>query len=111
MQEAICKVCLEPIYYFICHNCLHKEIKKWLKSNAPFLIPELERAHRNLLRTFAPSLENKSTCVVCGKTVTKHFCHYCYTKDIYTHLKKFHAPTAEKMLKFFNFDFENTGYE
>ena len=105
---SICSICLGPIYNFICADCLFKQIKRWLRENASYLILEVEKAHQNLIKTFHTT-DSKQFCIHCRKTNGNVFCPFCYTKYIYLHLKEFDERAAEKMVSVFNFDFEGTG--
>lgn len=103
---SICSICLEPIYNFICSDCLEKSIEKWIKDKK--LLVEFRKFHEKLKRIFSSENE-KEFCIKCRNTNSCSICPYCYTKEIYTWLKEKSKELAERFWKIFNFDFENTG--
>ncbi|RLJ01865.1 MAG: hypothetical protein DRP11_03780 [Candidatus Aenigmatarchaeota archaeon] len=107
---ATCRICLEPIYHFICAECLFRNIKLWLERNASYLLGEAEEAHQRLVETFSGMTGNTELCAVCKKVTEIVFCPYCYIREMYLHLREFDAVRAEQLVRILNFDFEGTGY-
>lgn len=108
--DSNCAICREPIYHPICINCLESRIEKWLRREAPFLLPEFKRIHSWLKSNFSDGFEGSTTCTVCNQTSQLPVCSYCYVREVYHHLRRFSQSVADELTLTFDFDFQNTGY-
>jgi hypothetical protein len=108
-ETVVCKLCLEPIYNFICVNCLHNSVLKWLSSKKLNIKSKFEEFHRNLADHFS-SIENKEFCIRCRKVSDTAICIYCYSKEIFWWLFEKNKLLAKEFSKVFNLDFLGTGY-
>lgn len=106
-ETVICRICLEPIYNFICMDCFASQIEKILPSELknPFLF-----FHENLRERFENS-ENTELCIKCKQIRETAICPYCYLKEVFIWLSERNERVAGKVAKFFNFNFENTEFD
>lgn len=109
-EVPICNICLEPIYHFICPDCLHDQVKHWLKDNASYLIPQLEEVADDIRENLLRNSENRVQCILCKKEKTGFVCPFCFIREIYSTLKDFDKAVADKLSNLFNFDFQGTGF-
>lgn len=110
MEETIiCKMCLEPIFNFICIDCLKNSFSNWLATKNPKLIDEFQNFHNNLLRSFS-SDENQEFCIKCKQTIDTVLCPYCYSKEVFWWIFSKDVKLSSEFSKIFNFDFLGTGY-
>jgi hypothetical protein len=109
-ETIICKLCLEPIFNFICIDCQYKSISKWLKSlGKNNLLNEFEKLHKKIDERFA-SPQNSMFCIKCKKVVETTICPYCYAKEVFWWLFRNNIILAKKFARLFNFDFLGVGY-
>lgn len=108
--DSNCAICREPIYHPICIDCLESRIEKWLRREAPFLLPEFKKIHSWLKSNFWDGSEGSTTCTICNQSSQLPICSYCYVREIYHHLRQFSQPVADRLTLTFDFDFQNTGY-
>lgn len=108
-ETVICKMCLEPIFNFICINCLRDGVQNWLGSIKPSLLKEFSAFHQQILNHFS-SNENQEKCMKCKKTIDTVLCPYCYEKEVFWLIFSKDVRLAKKFAKLFNFDFLGTGY-
>lgn len=106
----VCRLCLEPVFYSICAECLFRDLNRWLEDKAPFVSIEIEAAHESLKHAFNETEHNIEICVRCKEATSNVLCPYCYIREIYHELRLIDEVTAEELLQDFNFDFENNGY-
>ncbi|MBI4017326.1 MAG: hypothetical protein HY366_00060 [Candidatus Aenigmarchaeota archaeon] len=109
-EIPICRLCVEPVFYSVCPDCLFADINRWLEDKAPFIAIEVNAAHDSLVGTFPKAHDNKEFCVRCKDVTHNVICPYCYIREIYHELRLIDEFTAEELLRDFNFDFENNGY-
>lgn len=110
LKASNCSVCAEPIYHPICIDCLGKSIRRWLNSEALYLLSEFESFHEKVKDNFWKDLEGWEKCVRCDSPSHLVLCMYCYVREVYHHLRQFNQSLADEFTRTFDFDFENTGY-
>jgi len=108
-ETVICRICLEPIFNFICINCLKKSFSSWLAAKNQKLINEFQVFHDNLLKIFS-SDQNQEFCIKCKQMVDAVLCSYCYAKETFWWIFSKDVKLSNKFAKMFNFDFLGTGY-
>jgi hypothetical protein len=102
---VICRLCLEPLYNFICIDCLLDSTKQWLhKRGASDLIPAVEQRHEQI-KSFLYSDFNSVTCIKCKQESDMWACPCCYLYEIYLIVKKYRPDLAKRFERIFNFDF------
>jgi hypothetical protein len=109
-ETEICRLCLEPIFNFICIDCQHASIVKWLSENgsAEFL-NDFNKFHERIKEKFA-STQNPVFCIKCKQVKETTICPYCYAKEVFWWLFDKNVEVAKKFAKIFNFDFLGVGY-
>lgn len=106
-ETPICKLCLEPVYNFICVDCQHDSVVKFLEANRD-LLGEFESFHKKLVQTFSTD-QNTIKCIKCGKVSETAICPYCYAKEVFFWLLEKNPSVAENFSRTFNYDFMNVG--
>ena len=112
MEETkICKLCLEPLFNFICIDCLSSSIKKFLISERPELLEEFNSFHQKFSKFFSSqTLEKRAKCIKCMRSFDIIVCPYCYINEVFWWLFEKDTKLARKIAQLFNFDFLGTGY-
>lgn len=108
-ETVICRLCLEPIFNFLCMNCLGKSFSNWIDMKSPRLKNEFQIFHNHLLKIFS-SDQNQEFCIKCRHTVDTVMCPYCYAKEIFWWIFSKDVKLSNKFAKIFNFDFLGIGY-
>lgn len=92
MNIPICQICKDPIWSFICPDCLAKDIGNWLPRNlrVPF-----RGFSQNLIRNFSSSTDTDSLrCIKCKETKPANICPFCYVAEAYDWLRERNAKLA-----------------
>jgi hypothetical protein len=105
-----CLLCQEAIYNPICSECIGQQLRVWL-SSYPDLKKKVWPIIKRHLRDIHNTMHNASTCVACNKQRAA-VCPYCFTNTILNILRKLEVNKIilSEFLKFFNFDYDQTGY-
>ncbi|MFP4045684.1 MAG: hypothetical protein ACLFS3_01350 [Candidatus Aenigmatarchaeota archaeon] len=111
-ESLLCENCVEQIFHPICIDCLEKEVVKWLRINAPFMIPDFRDYSQDLKDLLLENTEDEQleSCIICGEKKHIVLCTYCYIRETYHYLRQFSPMVADEMTTTLNFDFQNTGY-
>lgn len=107
-ETPICKLCLEPVYNFICIDCQRNSVVKFLNQTARELVGEFEPFHKKLSQTFNTD-QNTIKCIKCGKVNETVVCPHCYAKEVFFWLLEKNRAVAEKFSRMFNYDFQRVG--
>ncbi len=110
--NSICLECNEPIFNPICHECLSKEIREWIRGyKRNKKLKKIEKEVKKFIQENKKYGKNKTKCIKCCKK-NVFICPYCFTELIYKKLKqlKIKKSLLSEFLVLFNFDFEHTGY-
>lgn len=108
-ETVICRMCLEPIFNFLCVDCLGNTVQKWLQSVKPEFSNEFSGFHRQMLK-YAQSEENLEKCIKCRRTTDTVMCPYCYEKEVFWWIFNKDIKLSRVFVRLFNFDFLGTGY-
>lgn len=104
-ETVICRLCLEPLYNFICVDCLLDAVKQWLRKNgASELIPSIKKRHDEI-KTLLSSDSNSVLCIKCKQETNSWACPCCYLYEIYIIIKRNKPEIANRFERIFNFDF------
>ena len=107
-QDAIlCQLCREPIWNFLCIDCLGKNVEQWLPKGFG---PQFTKFHTFLKTHFhTMSADNFEPCLDCTKFNETPLCPYCYTHEVYHWISSMSPDTAQKFSKiFFFYPFEGS---
>ena len=105
-----CQRCFEPITHPICHNCLGKQIVKWL-----CFYPSLKRKISKQIQRYTLEVNNSAVsgikCIACSNK-NAALCPYCFTEGVFNILKrnKIDRMIMMDFLSIFNFDLKHEGY-
>ena len=107
-QEAvICQLCREPIWNFLCIDCLSQNVEKWLPKK---LVNDFNKFHQTIKSHFHTFIaDNYEPCLDCRKFSETPLCPYCYTHEVYHWISPISPETARDFSKiFFFYPFEGT---
>ena len=105
-ETTICRICLEPIYNFICVDCFAEQIEKILPERLKF---SFNKFHNSLKENFSTN-ENLELCLKCRQQKDVAICPYCYFKEVFLWVVERDENYAEKIAEIFNFNFEKTEF-
>ena len=107
-QEAvICQLCREPIWNFLCIDCLSNNVQKWLPASFSQEFSGFHRTIKSHFHTFIS--DNFEPCIDCRKINETPICPYCYTHEVYHWISPLKPDLAENFRKiFFFYPFEGT---
>lgn len=98
MSIPICQMCKDPIWSFICPQCIGKEIRRWLPDRVR---SAFSRFDRDLLDNFSTSIDMDGLrCLRCRKVRLASICPFCYLAEVYDWLKDVKPALAESFLRF-----------
>ncbi len=96
MEISICNICKEPIWSFICTDCLKNDIKKWLPSH---LSEKFEEFNAMLNFHFKSRTDESSLpCIRCKQQKNAVICPFCYILEAYESLSDVDKRTAKQLL-------------
>ena len=102
MEMSICKICKEPIWNFICINCLARDLGSKLSGN---LSDSFMRFHRDFLNHFHSESDQLVRCLRCGISDAPAICIDCYMNEVYNWSKNSNPHITVEIQKVFRFDF------
>ena len=97
---SICQLCKEPIWNFVCTDCISAGIRDFLPSH---FHRDFLSFHSSLNRHF--HVTPSTTCVQCKTKKGFALCPYCYTTEVHGWLDGENRPLAERFLSIFSFGF------
>ena len=104
MEIPICHICKDPIWSFICHDCLASDIEKWLPDEIGF---DFFRFHYGFSEHFrVKKLEPfHLPCIHCREKKEASVCPFCYIIEVSHWLESRDSKLAEELLKMIPRDF------
>jgi hypothetical protein len=78
MDLALCKMCKEPIWNFLCVDCMGKDVRKVLPEG---LLKDFDLFHRRIVESFH-SFYDHTFCLKCRHENPVVVCPYCYVKEM-----------------------------
>ena len=99
----ICKICKEPIWNFICINCLAKNIRRIL-SEEP--LKKFTDFHKKFLKHFHSKSDRFFHCLNCKLSNAPPICMDCYMYEVSSWFKNPDASIIKNIQKKFHFDFK-----
>lgn len=106
IEPTICQLCREPIWNFICIDCLKTKVERWIPNT---LSQGFNQFHQNLQNHFSTTPDNYEPCLKCEVLNEKPICPHCYTHETFYWLKENDAVVARAFSKiFFFYKFEGT---
>jgi hypothetical protein len=108
-ETTICRICLEPVFNFLCVDCLGNSASSWIDSVRPELLNEFKGFHRSLFK-YISSDQNFEKCMKCKNTTDAVICPYCYEREVFWWMFTKDVKLSKIFARIFNFDFLGTGY-
>jgi hypothetical protein len=95
MEPMICKICKEPIWNFLCVECIAKDIRGMLPSH---LTPGFSKFHHNIKKYFY-NRNHGTFCVRCRGHSAVSVCPYCYLNEAGNWLMGADQIMAKRLLR------------
>jgi len=93
----VCQVCKDPIWSYICVDCLGRDIINWLPSS---LAQDFSKFHDGFTKHFDSNLDvTFETCVKCNKTKEANTCPFCYIVEAFHWIKERDTQLAYTLYK------------
>jgi hypothetical protein len=96
-------MCKDPIWSFICIDCLAKDIKQWLPHQLSFSF--FQEFHNPFSVHFNNIYAGFEYCVNCKSLTQASICPYCYINEVFLWLKNKNPGLAGKIVKMIPSDF------
>lgn len=107
MEINICKICKEPVWNFICQNCLAKGIASSLPREMSL---KFFSFHENFSRLFSGRLDELRPCFSCGSSDAPPICIDCYMNEVHEVFKDSRPDIVKEIEgKIFHFHFKKHG--
>ncbi len=107
LDAIICQLCREPIWNFLCIDCLGKNVEHWLPKGFSQPFTKFHQSLKTHFHTY--TADNYEPCLDCNRLSETPICPYCYTHEVYHWISTFSADTARKFSKiFFFYPFEGS---
>ncbi len=108
-DAIICQICREPVWNFLCIDCLSKDVSKWLPTAFGHQYQNFHKEVKTQFHTFAA--DNYEPCLSCDMLSESPICPYCYTHEVYHWLAQTNPDIAKNFGKiFFFYPFEGSEY-
>ena len=96
MDIVLCKICKEPIWNYLCVECLASDIKGVLPTH---LIRSFSKFHHNFKKYFYHK-NHGTDCIHCRKPNPVSVCPYCYLNEAGNWMKGVDQILAKRLLRF-----------
>ncbi len=107
-ESVICQMCREPIWNFLCIDCIGDNVSKWIPKA---LSQAFTGFHSNISKHFHTATGNFEPCVSCDLLNETPICPYCYTHEVYHWLNSNDSNLSGKFNKmFFFYPFEGSEF-
>ena len=107
MDAIVCQLCREPIWNFLCVDCLGKNVEQWLPRGFSHEFTKFHSEIKSHFHTY--TADNYEPCLDCNKLSETPICPYCYTHEIYHWMSGINSDMAAKFSKiFFFYPFEGS---
>jgi hypothetical protein len=82
MQLAVCQICKDPVWSYICPDCLAKGIREWLPKE---LSSDFRKFNHSFLKHFTSEESNLTIlpCIHCGSRTEVTVCPFCYIAEAF----------------------------
>ena len=103
---VVCQLCREPIWNFLCVDCISKNVEKWLPK---VFSQQFIKFHQEIKSHFQTTADNYEPCLDCSSLSESPICPHCYTHEAYHWLSAKNPKIAENFQKlFFFYPFEGS---
>jgi len=103
-EAIVCQLCREPIWNFLCVDCLSDNVSKWMPKT---LTESFEKFNENIRSYIHTTPDNYEPCLKCDLLNETSICPHCYTHETFHWLKTKDSELAasfSKMFFFYNFE-------
>jgi len=111
MDVTLCQMCKEPIWNFVCVDCIANDVRQWLPTQHT---KGFKTFHRLFTKHFDYNYVDARTykyCIHCRNLITVPICPYCYTNEVYQWIRTRDGNLASLFTTVFKFDFEGAGHK
>ena len=107
-EATVCQLCREPIWNFLCIDCLSKDIGKWLPQE---YAEQFKEFHSTIKKYIHTTPDNFEPCLTCSLLNESPFCPHCYTHEVYHWIREVNFDLARNFSKiFFFYKFEGSEF-
>ncbi len=78
----VCRICKDPVWSYICPDCLAKDIKKWLPNTLRARFSAFSKAFVEHFGSGHGS-NPRIYCIKCRKKSPANICPFCYVTEIH----------------------------
>ncbi len=108
-DAIVCQLCREPIWNFLCIDCIGKNVEEWLPKGFTQQFVKFHTTIKNHFHTMIA--DNFEPCLDCRKLNETPLCPYCYTHEVYHWISASSADIARQFSKiFFFYPFEGSEF-
>lgn len=94
---SMCQMCKDPIWSYICPNCLANAIEDWLPY---YLKGEFREFSENFFKSFSSTTDMDGLrCLRCHKVRLSTICPFCFIAEAYDFLRERDLELAQTLLK------------
>ncbi len=109
MPIPICKICKEPVWSFICSDCLATDLKRSISKQAGQAFSDF---YRNFLFHFHSDIDTSfDFCLRCKALRPTDVCTFCCINEAVSWLKAEQPAAAHSLERNFVFHFHNEGFK
>ncbi len=106
-DAIVCQLCREPIWNFLCIDCLSKNIEQWLPKTFSGQFMKFHTSVKTHFHTMVA--DNYEPCLDCSTMSETPICPYCYTHEVYHWMAALNTDMARNFSKvFFFYPFEGS---
>ncbi|NIO22196.1 MAG: hypothetical protein GTN76_16085 [Candidatus Aenigmarchaeota archaeon] len=99
MDLSLCKICKEPIWNFLCVDCIAEDVKKVIPREA---IENFSAFHRGFAGNFNSHYDH-TYCLKCRHENSVTICPYCYLTEMLSMLSDREPILAKRMVRLLPF--------
>ena len=97
MNMSMCQLCKDPIWSFICPDCLSRDIKNWLPAK---LKGTFRKFNEDFLGSFSMTIDTDGLrCIHCRKIRLANICPFCYLVEVHEWLRHKNQRLANTILR------------
>jgi hypothetical protein len=96
MNMEICQICKEPIWSFLCLDCLADQISGWLPGKVS---SKFSKFNKDFIRHFHYRFSGGSSlvCLNCKNPKIASVCMYCYMDEVMDWLRNVNSDLAARL--------------
>ena len=99
MDLTLCKICKEPIWNFLCVDCIAEDVKKVLPKRS---LKGFSAFHRGIVENFYSPYDH-TYCLKCKHTNPVAVCPYCYLTEMLSSVSNKEPILVKRLVRFLPF--------